>query len=456
MIEKLKKEYAIFQLSEDFLKDYFNKYKSNNVRNYLNRYIKAQWYNQEIDWFIDLINKTIVDGISREVNLNTIECLVNLLSSYKLIITKSILEILLENCPVLNDILDSIIVKENYSLTDIESITTNANVQDFLITYCLINNCYKGKYIPLNISKDNYSNNIYKSINKNILNEEEKLKLIKEVKFNPEALNKLVLNYVPYVRYIVYKRYYKSNIDSDDLIQVGVLAIYEALLHYQEERGSLDDFCMSYIKYKINRFIKKEYHYQENVSLGNVSLKGSYVYEDNSLKEILNFIDYLNPRESFILKSYYGIETECSKTALGNMLNISKERVRQIIDSSIIKLKKIAIIKGYDFPIYGEYEKYAFSTYKDIINYHQYYYNYHGPREFEEKIWQQLILKMQFSNKEILKEIKMALNYGFITLKTALFLGTLEDKEAIEYLIKIVTKQLELGDIGLAKKRKKC
>lgn len=63
---------------------------------------------------------------------------------------------------------------------------------------------------------------------------------------------------------------------------------------------------------------------------------------DDSLAKDLNFLFLnLNPTEILVLKKYFGIEyNEMSLEQISSELNITKERVRQIKDKAILKLRK--------------------------------------------------------------------------------------------------------------------
>ena len=66
----------------------------------------------------------------------------------------------------------------------------------------------------------------------------------------------------------------------------------------------------------------------------------------NAVNDVDAIITVLNDRETDIIKMYYGIspyETECTYEEIGKKYNITKERVRQIIDKIMRKLRVQAL-----------------------------------------------------------------------------------------------------------------
>ena len=60
-------------------------------------------------------------------------------------------------------------------------------------------------------------------------------------------------------------------------------------------------------------------------------------------EEIIDMLSFLKPREMEIISKRYGLDGERPKTLkeIGQMYNISRERVRQIEDVCLRKLKKL-------------------------------------------------------------------------------------------------------------------
>ena len=87
--------------------------------------------------------------------------------------------------------------------------------------------------------------------------------------------------------------------------------------------------------------------------MSNDGPSSDYISMKRSLKiEIDRSLDTLNPKEREILKLFYGIDTAApiSLDEIGNKLSISRERVRQIREKSIRKLKtnsRSELLKSY-------------------------------------------------------------------------------------------------------------
>ena len=87
--------------------------------------------------------------------------------------------------------------------------------------------------------------------------------------------------------------------------------------------------------------------------MSNDGPSSDHISMERSLKiEIDRSLDTLNPKEREILKLFYGIDTAApiSLDEIGNKLSISRERVRQIREKSIRKLKtnsRIELLKSY-------------------------------------------------------------------------------------------------------------
>lgn len=233
------------------------------------------------------------------------------------------------------------------------------------------------------------------NINKDV-SEYELLKRIQNK--DTEAIEILYYRYLNYVVNIA-RKYQNLGIDLMDLIQFGNIGLYEAIIHYDLNKGvKFKNYAYIYIKGAITRSLSKyarSYHlpiskaekivkmnkYEEELLDLNedeiikrlaekMNMKGSQIKElrnyrlkktrydserifdmliqqeidvyDVKLKEILNkaILD-LSDKEQYIINSYYGLNNYERKTLdeIGEVLNISKERVRQIRNKSLNKIK---------------------------------------------------------------------------------------------------------------------
>lgn len=82
-----------------------------------------------------------------------------------------------------------------------------------------------------------------------------------------------------------------------------------------------------------------------------VSEKPEEELVDKRLKdELMKTLDYLSDRDKYIIKSYYGIDTDCEPMtleAIGEQISLSRERVRQC------KYRALRVLKNYSENLYN-------------------------------------------------------------------------------------------------------
>lgn len=85
--------------------------------------------------------------------------------------------------------------------------------------------------------------------------------------------------------------------------------------------------------------------------------ENEYERDLNQKEAIKTLFNDLNDREIYIIKSYFGIGQEKAKTLeeIGETLHLTKERVRQIKESGMKKLRSSAISNSKVLRIYKEY-----------------------------------------------------------------------------------------------------
>jgi len=87
----------------------------------------------------------------------------------------------------------------------------------------------------------------------------------------------------------------------------------------------------------------------ENFEMGDIIEDKSALHSERVVasamlqEEIIDMLSFLKPREMEIISKRYGLDGERPKTLkeIGQMYNISRERVRQIEDVCLRKLKKL-------------------------------------------------------------------------------------------------------------------
>lgn len=108
-----------------------------------------------------------------------------------------------------------------------------------------------------------------------------------------------------------------------------------------EDMSTLNEEDESYIGNGLEESYKNEFIYEEEESDN----------ERKSKELVVKLTDRLTDKENDILKMYYGIEygKEFNLEDIGKKYKLSNERVRQIIEKSIKKIRSEAILLNYDY-----------------------------------------------------------------------------------------------------------
>lgn len=195
---------------------------------------------------------------------------------------------------------------------------------------------------------------------------EEETELCRRIKDgDEEALNKLVEANLRFVVSVA-KQYRGRGIPFSDLISEGNMGLITAAKRYDPSPGyKFISYAVWWIKSTIQSYIDSfgngcEYEdgieqyidvdYEYSSSLINEEFDtciSDIEYRDNKVEEM---IDALGEREQRILKLYFGLNGERQFTLdeIGNELNLTGERVRQIMDMAIVKIR-CGILTSDDF-----------------------------------------------------------------------------------------------------------
>jgi len=175
--------------------------------------------------------------------------------------------------------------------------------------------------------------------------------------------DKLVTANMGYV--ITLARQYKSDIlSTDDLVSEGAIGLMKAAEKYDASKGKpFVTFAAPYIRRTIEKAISRlttdidtrstdeslPIGSRNNFTLLNVledksAMKADATVEESTLTDdLLKCLDVLNEREQRVINLYYGNGYERQTMAeIAETMDLKRERVRQIRDQALRKLKKEA------------------------------------------------------------------------------------------------------------------
>lgn len=207
------------------------------------------------------------------------------------------------------------------------------------------------------------------------LTKAEERELAERIKQGDEkALNKLVTSNLKFVVNIA-KVYRKSGVPFSDLISEGNVGLMKAAKKFDGTKNiRFISYAVWWVKNSIQECIE-EYH-QENKEINavedyildnctNTDYDGTNYINENFENELMNLqsrktsitdlMKCLQDREIKVLIDYFGLENGKEKTLeeISDELHITNERVRQIKDKALIKLRTEALMSD-EFETYKE------------------------------------------------------------------------------------------------------
>ena len=184
-----------------------------------------------------------------------------------------------------------------------------------------------------------------------------------------EARNRLVSANLKFVANVA-KQYMGRGLSYADLIAEGNIGLMKAIDKFDGERGfKLISYSVWWIKQTILEALAKrnasededlptdhekqvEFDEEDSKSALGDDTYANDEYDLNEEKErseaIKMLMDYLNQRERNIITKYYGLNGEKPKTLeeIGLEYGLTKERIRQIKNTSFKKMRSIALATG--------------------------------------------------------------------------------------------------------------
>ena len=178
---------------------------------------------------------------------------------------------------------------------------------------------------------------------KSLLSEDEERRLAARIHAGDErALNKLIEANLRFVVAIA-RQYQNKGLPIDDLISEGNIGLMKAARKYDGERGvRFVNYAVVFVRQQIEKALK-----MESAELRVENMKD--VRDDNS-SDVADGVEYsldsLNERELKVVTAYFGIGQErLTMAEIAEDMNLRRERVRQIRNKAIRRLKKNKKIK---------------------------------------------------------------------------------------------------------------
>lgn len=198
--------------------------------------------------------------------------------------------------------------------------------------------------------------------------EEERELLVKAKNNNTKAKQKLIQSNLRFV-FEIAKRYTGHGVAIEDLISEGNFGLFKAIEKFDLAKDiRFSTYAIHWIKFYIKDIIKNHYATRvievsdeilnSNIKTNNhnedddvVLVRDSISSEDiqettNDLNDrLMALTNLLEPRERTIVRSYYGLIGDRPKTLeeIGEELDLSKERIRQLRDKSLAFLKEAVV-----------------------------------------------------------------------------------------------------------------
>ena len=179
---------------------------------------------------------------------------------------------------------------------------------------------------------------------KSLLSEDEERRLAARIHAGDErALNKLIEANLRFVVAIA-RQYQNKGLPIDDLISEGNIGLMKAARKYDGERGvRFVNYAVVFVRQQIEKALKLE-----SAELRVENMKD--VRDDNS-PDVADGVEYsldsLNERELKVVTAYFGIGQErLTMAEIAEDMNLRRERVRQIRNKAIRRMKKNKKIKN--------------------------------------------------------------------------------------------------------------
>ena len=204
---------------------------------------------------------------------------------------------------------------------------------------------------------------------------DEEISLWKQYKYNNDikARDKIIKSNLKFVASVA-KKYQGRGLSYSDLIAEGNYGLLRAINKFDYKKGyKTISYSVWWIKQAILEALKERNHldgdelpndfekqHMEDDEIYEAPIKNNFIeYEDDTthiedLRDTINvLIKCLSEREFIIITNYYGIDKEpLTLEEIGVKLNLTKERIRQILEKSLCKLRTEALSNSISNDIY--------------------------------------------------------------------------------------------------------
>ena len=137
-------------------------------------------------------------------------------------------------------------------------------------------------------------------------------------------------------------------------ISYSVWWIRQSILEALKERAGIEGDSLPQDFEKQNPYDDDEQETDELIESEYIANNYDELKTEEIKKVISSLIDCLNDREQYVITEYFGLNAEEGKTLeeIGNSINLTKERVRQIKEKALKKLRSEALNNSITSDIY--------------------------------------------------------------------------------------------------------
>lgn len=161
-------------------------------------------------------------------------------------------------------------------------------------------------------------------------------------------------NPIGLITYVIRNFYPTCKVEEDELLSIGYIGYSKAMKRFDVTKAGNTEFgyIASYVRNEITTYLRK-YHNDQPSSLNN-DLAYESVYgnaydladttsidDEVEVQQMKDCIQYLNKQEQEVITRMYYTQIDASMQEVGNDMGLSRERIRQVHDIAINKLRRL-------------------------------------------------------------------------------------------------------------------